>query len=190
MSSHYLNQCWLIVKQTLTCLRNKLQWNILLYFSCSGNRNHPSLLAPILMVQCKTAVTPLLTPWSYCSLELNHQYGYSYLLYAYSLADAYSWAADFRLPCPCMFAVFSILCCDDFRTGARTKFGLLKDGYNSAIRYMLNNFKDGFKQVVYTKMCVMRIVGLFLHPFWLNCYVLTHCSLVTPYGFIDHHLFR
>ena len=27
------------------------------------------------MAQCKTAVTPLLTHWSYCSLALSHQYG-------------------------------------------------------------------------------------------------------------------
>ncbi len=33
------------------------------------------------------------------------------------------------------------------RLGKRTKFGLLKDGYNSAYRYFLNNFYDGFRQV-------------------------------------------
>ena len=34
-----------------------------------------------------------------------------------------------------------------YRTGQRTKWGLLQDGVNSAIRYVLNNFYDGFKQV-------------------------------------------
>ena len=33
------------------------------------------------------------------------------------------------------------------RTGKRTAFGMLKDGYNSAIRYFYNNFRDGFRQV-------------------------------------------
>ena len=28
----------------------------------------------LLMAQCKTAVTPLLTHWSYCSLTLSHRY--------------------------------------------------------------------------------------------------------------------
>ena len=31
-------------------------------------------LKPIWMDQCKTAVTPLITRWSYCSLALNHRY--------------------------------------------------------------------------------------------------------------------
>lgn len=35
----------------------------------------------------------------------------------------------------------------DFRTGQRTKLGLLMDGKNSAIRYYKNNFCDGYRQV-------------------------------------------
>nr|XP_006811772.1 PREDICTED: phosphatidylinositide phosphatase SAC1-like [Saccoglossus kowalevskii] len=35
---------------------------------------------------------------------------------------------------------------DFTRTGKRTKWGLLKDGYNSSIRYYKNNFSDGFRQ--------------------------------------------
>ncbi|XP_078690200.1 phosphatidylinositol-3-phosphatase SAC1-like isoform X2 [Branchiostoma floridae x Branchiostoma belcheri] len=35
---------------------------------------------------------------------------------------------------------------DYTRTGRRTILGLLMDGYNSAIRYMKNNFYDGFRQ--------------------------------------------
>ena len=35
---------------------------------------------------------------------------------------------------------------DFTRTGARTKWGLLKDGWNSAVRYMKNNFFDGTRQ--------------------------------------------
>ncbi len=34
-----------------------------------------------------------------------------------------------------------------FRTGERSTMGLLKDGYNSFMRYVLNNFYDGFRQV-------------------------------------------
>ena len=36
---------------------------------------------------------------------------------------------------------------NDFRTGQRTKLGLLMDGKNSAIRYYKNNFCDGYRQV-------------------------------------------
>jgi hypothetical protein len=32
------------------------------------------------------------------------------------------------------------------RTGVRTKAGLADDGYKSAMRYLLNNFRDGHKQ--------------------------------------------
>ncbi|CAG0886914.1 unnamed protein product [Darwinula stevensoni] len=35
---------------------------------------------------------------------------------------------------------------DFTRTGKRTIIGMLKDGYNSAIRYYKNNFSDGFRQ--------------------------------------------
>ncbi|XP_070575933.1 phosphatidylinositol-3-phosphatase SAC1-like [Ptychodera flava] len=35
---------------------------------------------------------------------------------------------------------------DYTRTGKRTKMGLIKDGYNSSIRYYKNNFSDGFRQ--------------------------------------------
>lgn len=34
-----------------------------------------------------------------------------------------------------------------FRTGQRSTMGLFKDGYNSCMRYVLNNFFDGFRQV-------------------------------------------
>lgn len=34
-----------------------------------------------------------------------------------------------------------------FRTGQRSTMGLVKDGYNSCMRYVLNNFYDGFRQV-------------------------------------------
>jgi len=35
---------------------------------------------------------------------------------------------------------------DFTRTGRRTKFGLLQDGYNSMVRYYKNNFSDGYRQ--------------------------------------------
>ena len=37
----------------------------------------------------------------------------------------------------------------NFRTGKRTKLGLLMDGKNSAVRYYKNNFCDGYRQVVF-----------------------------------------
>jgi len=48
-------------------------------------------------------------------------------------------------------AVKYILCCVPNRTGKRTILGLLSDGWNSAYRYFLNNFYDGFRQVI--QMC-------------------------------------
>lgn len=35
----------------------------------------------------------------------------------------------------------------DLRTGKRTHWGLVMDGWNSMIRYYKNNFSDGFRQV-------------------------------------------
>jgi len=35
---------------------------------------------------------------------------------------------------------------DFTRTGKRSKFGLLQDGYNSMVRYYKNNFTDGYRQ--------------------------------------------
>ncbi|KAH6947954.1 hypothetical protein HPB50_022183 [Hyalomma asiaticum] len=35
---------------------------------------------------------------------------------------------------------------DDFGTGKRTILGAFRDGYNSAVRYIKNNFNDGFRQ--------------------------------------------
>lgn len=37
---------------------------------------------------------------------------------------------------------------DFTRTGKRTKQGALMDGYNSCIRYVMNNFMDGYRQDV------------------------------------------
>ena len=36
---------------------------------------------------------------------------------------------------------------DFTRTGKRTRVGLLQDGYNSAMRYLKNNYFDGARQV-------------------------------------------
>ena len=43
-----------------------------------------------------------------------------------------------------MLCMFIYCAC---RTGKRTFVGMLQDGYNSAIRYVYNNFSDGFRQV-------------------------------------------
>lgn len=37
---------------------------------------------------------------------------------------------------------------DFTRTGKRTRIGILRDGYNSLMRYYKNNFTDGFRQVM------------------------------------------
>uniref|UniRef100_H2YC96 Phosphatidylinositol-3-phosphatase SAC1 n=1 Tax=Ciona savignyi TaxID=51511 RepID=H2YC96_CIOSA len=48
--------------------------------------------------------------------------------------------------CSRQYAGTGALKTDFTRTGKRTKFGLLRDGYNSAVRYLKNNFSDGFRQ--------------------------------------------
>jgi hypothetical protein len=45
---------------------------------------------------------------------------------------------------------------DFTRTGKRTFVGLMRDGYNSAIRYLKNNFNDGYRQVT-TINCILGI---------------------------------
>lgn len=40
----------------------------------------------------------------------------------------------------------------DLRTGKRTHWGLVMDGWNSMIRYYKNNFSDGFRQVCMTSL--------------------------------------
>ena len=50
--------------------------------------------------------------------------------------------------CSVQYAGTGALKTDYTRTGKRTKWGLLKDGYNSMIRYYKNNFTDGFRQVL------------------------------------------
>ena len=56
------------------------------------------------------------------------------------------WAdnADF---CSIQYAGTGALKTDFTRTGKRTFRGMLRDGYNSAVRYWKNNFQDGFRQV-------------------------------------------
>ena len=55
--------------------------------------HHPACIDPchaqfnlgnILMASCKTAVTPLLTHWSYCSLALSHRYKHISIFYHFS----------------------------------------------------------------------------------------------------------
>lgn len=45
------------------------------------------------------------------------------------------------------FSISGSTTCWSFRTGKRTQWGLLMDGWNSMIRYYKNNFSDGFRQV-------------------------------------------
>jgi len=41
---------------------------------------------------------------------------------------------------------------DATRTGKRTKQGVLKDGWNSVVRYLKNNYRDGSRQVSYISL--------------------------------------
>ena len=54
-----------------------------------------------------------------------------------------------------------------YRTGKRTLLGLMKDGYNSAIRYYYNNFNDGYRQVGVYTLPVYSHLKIF---FSLGCY--------------------
>ncbi|XP_013393866.1 phosphatidylinositide phosphatase SAC1-B-like [Lingula anatina] len=55
------------------------------------------------------------------------------------------WADNADL-CAKQYAGTGALKTDFTRTGKRSFLGLLKDGYNSTIRYFKNNFSDGFRQ--------------------------------------------
>ncbi|XP_035233088.1 phosphatidylinositol-3-phosphatase SAC1-like [Stegodyphus dumicola] len=54
--------------------------------------------------------------------------------------------ADNADVCSVQYAGTGALKTDYTRTGKRSKQGLLKDGWNSLIRYFKNNFADGFRQ--------------------------------------------
>lgn len=54
--------------------------------------------------------------------------------------------ADNANACAVQYAGTGALKTDFTRTGKRTRFGLLMDGWNSMIRYYKNNFSDGFRQ--------------------------------------------
>ncbi|KTF71429.1 hypothetical protein cypCar_00047450 [Cyprinus carpio] len=55
--------------------------------------------------------------------------------------------ADNANACAKQYAGTGALKTDFTRTGRRTQWGLLMDGWNSMIRYYKNNFSDGFRQV-------------------------------------------
>lgn len=48
--------------------------------------------------------------------------------------------------------------CSCLRTGKRTQWGLVMDGWNSMIRYYKNNFSDGFRQVCVCVYCACAAV--------------------------------
>ncbi|XP_045435450.1 phosphatidylinositol-3-phosphatase SAC1 isoform X7 [Pipistrellus kuhlii] len=54
--------------------------------------------------------------------------------------------ADNANACAKQYAGTGALKTDFTRTGKRTQLGLVKDGWNSLIRYYKNNFSDGFRQ--------------------------------------------
>ena len=80
------NRCWLIINQirwysfqgkySLEYSRHqscKLCLKVT-YFDITATSYSGRWLDAISMALCKTAVTPLLTHWSYCSLALSHRY--------------------------------------------------------------------------------------------------------------------
>lgn len=54
--------------------------------------------------------------------------------------------ADNADACSVQYAGTGALKTDFTRTGKRSALGVLKDGFNSAVRYYKNNFADGFRQ--------------------------------------------
>ncbi|NXS59198.1 SAC1 phosphatase, partial [Brachypteracias leptosomus] len=55
--------------------------------------------------------------------------------------------ADNANACAKQYAGTGALKTDYTRTGKRTQWGLIMDGWNSLVRYYKNNFSDGFRQV-------------------------------------------
>jgi len=49
---------------------------------------------------------------------------------------------------------------DYTRTGKRSVQGVLNDGLNSAMRYYINNFQDGFRQVRSHVLNVLRVMAI------------------------------
>ena len=76
----------------------------------SSKLHHESSPDHISMAQCDTAVTPLLTHWSNCSLTLSHRYGSSKLHHKSCLDHIWKqWASSWNQPRPHMEAA----CIDD-----------------------------------------------------------------------------
>ncbi|XP_056376206.1 phosphatidylinositol-3-phosphatase SAC1 isoform X2 [Hyla sarda] len=71
--------------------------------------------------------------------------------------------ADNANACAKQYAGTGALKTDFTRTGKRTQWGLIMDGWNSLIRYYKNNFSDGFRQlpiimVVAFSMCIICLL--------------------------------
>lgn len=79
------------------------------------------------------------------------------------------------------------------RTGKRTRWGLLMDGWNSIIRYYKNNFSDGFRQVytspLHTHPCFLSFL---LMPrdllFKMSLSLHAHVFLCAGLSVISHQL--
>lgn len=70
------------------------------------------------------------------------------------------------------YILFTISLC---RTGKRTQWGLIMDGWNSLIRYYKNNFSDGFRQVS----------KAFNHGEVYLINTVVHCNSCPPFLFQD-----
>lgn len=69
-------------------------------------------------------------------------------------------------------SVFRLSC---LRTGKRTQWGLIMDGWNSMIRYYKNNFSDGFRQV--RELIFSFRALLCIYKWWYS--PLSECQIIT-----------
>ena len=88
-TSHYVSQCWprfmspygvtrpqwvKTLAMRWTQIKKVLTLTLLIIWPSFFKENSRMLKGISMAIKCKTAVTPLLTHWSYCSLALSHRY--------------------------------------------------------------------------------------------------------------------
>ena len=71
MINGFRYRSWLKLLQWRYSTKQYISWLLFVFISPSWWRSTEQLIS---MTQCKTAVTPLLMHWSYCSLVLSHRY--------------------------------------------------------------------------------------------------------------------
>ncbi|XP_046842315.1 phosphatidylinositol-3-phosphatase SAC1-like isoform X2 [Xenia sp. Carnegie-2017] len=95
------------------------------------------------VVQSMLARASLQTQFEHYGILLNGEKVQDCSSFEYIYKNAWADNAD---ACSNQYAGTGALKTDFTRTGKRTRWGLLQDGYNSIIRYYKNNFSDGFRQ--------------------------------------------